>query len=79
MHKILGLLVLLLLQTQSAWGQTQTTIDFDSLTTTCSLQTSYPLTTEFTSVGVTFAGDYAPLDHCSPFGVTGYSAPNYVV
>ena len=73
-----GVLVL----SQIVFAQT-TTLTFDDVTAPCGFADTGPLTTEYALQGVTFAGPVAGsggavLNSCSNFGVTGYSAPNFV-
>jgi hypothetical protein len=73
-----GVLVL----SQAGFAQT-TTVTFDDVTAPCVFTQTVPLTTEYASQGVTFAGPVAGsggavLNSCANFGVTGFSAPNYL-
>jgi hypothetical protein len=67
-----GVLVL----SQAGFAQT-TTLTFDDVTAPCGFALTVPLTTEYASQGVTFAGPAAGsggavLNSCANFGVTGF-------
>lgn len=58
-------------------------IDFDDGTQPCTFDQTIALTTEYSALGVVFSGPGgndggAILDECGGFGVTGYSAPNFL-
>ncbi len=58
-------------------------IDFDDGTQPCNFVSTIALTTEYSAFGVVFSGPGgldggAILDQCGNFGVTGYSAPNFL-
>ncbi len=59
------------------------TINFDNVTAPCAFASTGPLRNEYSGQGVTFAGPDANgggaiLDQCSNFGVSGFSAPNFL-
>jgi hypothetical protein len=58
-------------------------IDFDDLTAPCVFSDTVALSGEYEALGAVFSGPGpldggAVLDECSSFGVTGYSAPNFL-
>lgn len=58
-------------------------IDFDDGTQPCNFASTVALTTEYSALGVVFSGPGgndggAILDECGNFGVSGYSAPNFL-
>ena len=58
-------------------------IDFDDGTQPCNFDQTIALTTEYSALGVIFSGPGgndggAILDECGNFGVSGYSAPNFL-
>jgi len=60
-----------------------TLINFDDRTAPCIFLATVPLTTEYSSLGVVFAGPSsgsggAVLNECGAFGVTSYSSPNFL-
>jgi hypothetical protein len=79
---LLGTLLLLSLAPQARAAGTRT-ITFDDRTVPCSFSATSPARNEYASMGVTFAGPTptqggAILNECGAFGVTGYSAPNFL-
>ncbi len=57
---------------------TATVINFDDVTAPCNFGTNPPLSTEYSSLGVTFGGPGERIDECGNFGVSGQSSPNFL-
>jgi hypothetical protein len=60
-----------------------TTINFDDVTAPCNFNQTVALRDQYASMGVHFSGSGARdgggiLNECGNFGVTGYSAPNFL-
>jgi len=64
-------------------GTTAVSINFDGFTAPCNFDQTVALTTQYSSQGVRFSGPGAyngggVLNECGNFGVSGYSAPNFL-
>ena len=62
---------------------TSVSINFDGFSAPCNFDQTVALTTQYTSQGVRFSGPGAyngggVLNECGNFGVSGYSAPNFL-